>query len=93
MYRLILESLLGISINIDKMTFNPCLPADWKEFKVSYLFQETTYQITVRQTEVQPGSVTIDGFERQDRTIHLANDHQEHLVEVKIPVASEDKIK
>lgn len=88
LYRLILESLLGISISIDKMTFNPCLPADWKEFKISYLFQETPYQITVRQKEVPSTVVTVDGFERQDRTIHLANDHREHVVDVSIPVKS-----
>jgi len=96
LYRLILESLLGMSINMDKITFKPCLPADWEEFKISYLFRETVYRITVRQTtneEVEAPSVTIDGFVRQDRTIQLINDHQEHLVEVKIPVASEDKSK
>jgi cellobiose phosphorylase len=88
LYRLILESLLGISINIDKMTFNPCLPADWKEFKIRYLFQETSYQITVRQTEAQTAVITVDGLERQDQTIHLINDHQEHIVEVSIPAAT-----
>jgi cellobiose phosphorylase len=88
LYRLILESLLGISINIDKMTFNPCLPVDWNEFKISYLYHDTTYQITVRQTEVQTAVVTVDGVERQDKTIHLVNDHQGHLVDVSIPAAS-----
>jgi cellobiose phosphorylase len=70
MYRLILESLLGMSINMDKITFKPCLPVDWEEFKISYLFRETVYRITVRQTneEVEAASVTIDGFGRQDRT-------------------------
>jgi hypothetical protein len=44
----------------------------------------------VRQTNdgVKEASVTIDGFARQDRTIQLVNDHQEHLVEVRIPPAS-----
>ena len=93
MYRLILESLLGMSINMDKMSFKPCLPVDWEEFKIRYLFRETVYQITVRQTNdsVEEASVTIDGFVRKDRTIQLVNDHQEHLVEVKIPVASMEK--
>jgi cellobiose phosphorylase len=90
MYRLILESLLGMSINIDKMSFAPCLPVDWKEFKIHYLFRETLYRITVRQTNdgVEEASVTLDGFARPDRTIQLVNDHQEHLVEVRIPPAS-----
>ena len=90
MYRLILESLLGMSINMGKITFNPCLPAEWKEFKIRYLFQETLYRITVRQTNdpVEDASVTIDGFVRQDRTIQLVTDHQEHLVDVRIPAAN-----
>jgi cellobiose phosphorylase len=90
MYRLILESLLGMSMKMDKITFKPCLPADWKEFKIRYLFRETVYQINVRQTNdsVEEASVTIDGFVKQDRTIQLVNDHQDHLVEVRIPPAS-----
>jgi cellobiose phosphorylase len=93
LYRLILESLLGMSINMDKLTFKPCMPAEWKEFKISYLFRQTTYRITVRQMNdgVEEASVTIDGFVKQDRTIQLVNDHQEHIVEVRIPVASMEK--
>jgi cyclic beta-1,2-glucan synthetase len=90
MYRLIIESFLGLSINIDKMSFAPCLPVDWQEFKIRYLFRETLYRITVQQkTEgVEEASVTIDGFARPDRTIQLINDHQEHTVLVIIPAIS-----
>ena len=87
MYRLILESLLGMSINMNKMSFDPCLPVGWEEFKIRYLFQETLYLITVRQTNkpAEEASVTLDGFGRPDRVIQLVNDHQEHTVLVKIP--------
>ena len=93
MYRLILESLLGMSINMDKITFKPCLPVGWEEFKIRYLFRETVYRITVRQTNdiVEAASVTIDGFVKKDKAIQLVNDHQEHLVEVKIPATSMEK--
>jgi cellobiose phosphorylase len=92
MYRLILESFLGMSINMDKMTFAPCLPAGWEEFKIRYMFRETLYRITVRQTNdsVEEANVTIDGFVKQDRAIQLINDHQEHIVEVRIPAASRE---
>ena len=30
MYRLIVESLLGLRLEVDKLRFAPCLPADWK---------------------------------------------------------------
>ena len=93
MYQLILESLLGMSINMDKITFEPCLPVGWKEFKIRYLFRETVYRITVRQTNegVEDARVTIDGFVKRDRVIQLINDHQEHLVEVRMPAASMGK--
>ncbi len=93
MYRLILESLLGLSINMDKMSFEPCLPAHWKEFTILYTFRETSYKIIVRQTDDsdEETSVTLDGFARPDRTIQLINDRQEHFVEVKIPSAGMEK--
>ncbi len=89
MYRLILESLLGLSVNMGKMSFNPCLPVEWREFKMRYLFKETLYRITVRQTHdsIEEASVTLDGYARPDRTIQLVNDRQDHSVEVIITVA------
>ena len=50
MYRLIVESLLGLRLEADKLRFEPCLPAEWEMFKVHYRYRETIYHITVRQT-------------------------------------------
>ena len=50
MYRLIVESLLGLRLEVDKLHFAPCLPADWKEFKLHYRYRETVYHIAVLQT-------------------------------------------
>jgi cellobiose phosphorylase len=87
MYRLIVESLLGLRLEVDKLTFTPCLPADWKEFKVHYRFRETVYHITVLQTRAatDESSVTVDGVKRGGKTIPLIDDHQEHWVEVRVP--------
>jgi len=89
MYRLIVESLLGLRLEVDKLRFAPCLPADWKAFKVHYRYRETVYHISVLQTRGGNGetSVTVDGVERPDRAIPLVDDRQEHSVEVRIPVA------
>jgi cellobiose phosphorylase len=89
MYRLIVESLLGLRLEVDKLLFAPCLPADWKAFKVHYRYRETVYHISVLQTRGGNGetSVTVDGVERSDRAIPLVDDRQEHSVEVRIPAA------
>jgi len=87
MYRLIMESLLGIRLKVDKLRFAPCLPADWESFKVHYRYRETLYHITVLQTHngsVGSG-VTVDGVEQPDNAIPLVDDRQEHTVEVRIP--------
>jgi cyclic beta-1,2-glucan synthetase len=89
MYRLILESLLGLRLEVDRLSVTPCVPADWTEFKVHYRYRETMYHITVLQTGATDGEirVTTDGAERSDKAIHLVDDRQEHSVVVTIPMA------
>jgi cellobiose phosphorylase len=86
MYRLIVESLLGLRLEVDKLRFVPCLPADWEAFKVHYRYEETFYHIAVLHTRAGNGemSVTVDGVEQHDGAIPLVDDRQEHYVEVKL---------
>jgi len=82
MYRLIVESLLGLTLEVDKLRLAPCLPAEWKGFKAYYRYRETVYEIDVRQ---QPGGedrtiVTVDGMEREDGTIPLVDDRRNRSV-------------
>jgi len=95
MYRLIVESLLGLRLETDKLSFAPCLPADWETFKIHYRYRETIYHITVLQTRTGKGAtrVTVDGVERDDQVIPLVDDLQEHLVEVRIPVPDKEQEK
>ncbi|HEX2720252.1 MAG TPA: glycosyl hydrolase family 65 protein, partial [Candidatus Deferrimicrobium sp.] len=84
MYRLIVESLLGLRLEVDRLRFAPCLPADWKEFKMYYRYRGTVYEIDVLQ---QPGAesstiVTIDGMERKDGAIPLVDDRRSHSVRI-----------
>ncbi|MBI5665693.1 MAG: cyclic beta 1-2 glucan synthetase [Nitrospirae bacterium] len=91
MYRLIMESLLGLRLEVDKLLFAPCIPADWGSFKVHYRYRETLYHITVLQTRDGSGemSVIVDGVEQHDNAIPLVDDRQEHVVEVRIPLEKE----
>ena len=84
MYRLIVESLLGLRLEVDKLRFEPCLPADWEIFKVHYRYRETIYHITVRQTPAggSEAGVTADGVKQHDNAIYLVDDRVEHVVEV-----------
>ena len=89
MYRLIVESLLGLRLEVDKLRFAPCLPADWPMFKLHYRYRETAYHIVVTQRKtVRAGiGVTVDGVERADGVVPLVDDRQQHAVEISILVA------
>ncbi|MBU0544483.1 MAG: hypothetical protein KKH97_03980, partial [Proteobacteria bacterium] len=85
MYSLIVESLLGLSLETDKLSFKPCLPADWDGFTVHYRFRETIYHISViqkKEGEKETTTVSVDGVVQQGKTVTLVDDGQKHSVEV-----------
>jgi cellobiose phosphorylase len=86
MYRLILESLLGLRLEVDKLHIQPCLPADWDNYKVHYRFRETFYHITIIQTHgnIADLSITVDGVKSNDNFLNLIDDKKEHSVEITI---------
>jgi cyclic beta-1,2-glucan synthetase len=81
MYRLAMESLLGLRREGEKLRLEPCLPAGWPGFKLRYRYRDTTYQIVVR---TGGSSVTVDGIVQPDGAISLVDDRQVHAVEVRI---------
>ncbi|MFY9271349.1 MAG: glucoamylase family protein [Candidatus Manganitrophaceae bacterium] len=90
MYRLIIESLLGLKLEVDKLYFTPCLPPDGEAFKVRYRYRSTPYHITFLQTvsatvqKIEEMSVTVDGIAQPEKMVSLVDDRQEHAVEVHI---------
>ncbi|MDY0222077.1 MAG: glucoamylase family protein [Desulfobacterium sp.] len=88
MYRLIMESLLGLRLEVDKLHIEPCLPQDWSEFKLHYRYHETTYHITVSRKQDESGQmrVNVDGADQPHKFIPLVNDRIEHFVNVIIPL-------
>ncbi|TJY63223.1 cyclic beta 1-2 glucan synthetase [Sinimarinibacterium sp. CAU 1509] len=85
MYRLMLESLLGLTREGDRLRIAPCIPEDWRSFKLSYRFGETIYDIVVRQIHDADGAtaLSLDDIEQNDSSIPLVDDGQRHRVELK----------
>lgn len=85
-YRLIVESLLGLRLEVDRLYFTPCLPPDWKSFQLHYRYRETVYHITVEQPEPSTtvSQVIVDGGEQPDLVIPLLDDRCEHHVTVRL---------
>ncbi len=83
MYRLLLESLLGIRVDAGRLFVTPLLPRDWSEAEVRYRFGSALYVIRIRQG-AEPGTgLLLDGRE-QNEGIPLEDDGREHVVDVAV---------
>ncbi|WP_098424280.1 GH36-type glycosyl hydrolase domain-containing protein [Marinobacter sp. LV10R520-4] len=80
MYRLALESLLGLKLEKDHLIIAPCVPTHWDAYTIHYRYRETVYHINVR----------CGGEHSAQGTIPLVDDHQEHYVEVELGQPSPD---
>jgi cyclic beta-1,2-glucan synthetase len=85
MYRLIMESLLGLRVEANRLSFEPCLPTQWDNFTIRYRFRETNYRITIRQQQDGEGgaaTVTVDGVVQPEMAVALVDDGHDHVVDV-----------
>jgi cellobiose phosphorylase len=53
MYRLILESIVGLTLEAGRLRFAPCLPPEWDKVALRYRHGETHYDIVVRHMETE----------------------------------------
>jgi cellobiose phosphorylase len=97
MYRLIVETLLGLQLEVDHLRIAPCIPAHWMAYTVHYRYRETVYHINLKRVaeRLEQGMrVTVDGVViqaagvestgRVQGIIPLVDDRQEHHVEVEL---------
>jgi cellobiose phosphorylase len=89
MYRLVLESLLGLRLRIDAdgawLAIRPCVPGDWEGYAVDYRFRETPYRLEIAFTD-GPGdapAIEVDGEHCVHPEIPLVDDGRRHTVHVR----------
>ncbi|MDD5770952.1 MAG: glucoamylase family protein [Candidatus Omnitrophica bacterium] len=86
MYQLIVKYLLGIRLEVDKIYFQPCLPADWSSWKLHYRYRETFYHINFACSGSgdRVTSIEVDGAAQEEMAVRLIDDRIDHSVAVKI---------
>ncbi|MBA3581269.1 MAG: cyclic beta 1-2 glucan synthetase [Gammaproteobacteria bacterium] len=92
LYRLILESLLGLTREANQLRLIPRMPANWTTYSITYRFGSTQYQIVVTQisadTELSGTGLTLDGVALESAYIPLVDDQQIHHVELTLSQTS-----
>ncbi|MGL6018824.1 MAG: GH36-type glycosyl hydrolase domain-containing protein, partial [Gibbsiella quercinecans] len=81
LYRLILESLLGLKRQGDMLAINTRLPAHWPQVTVSYREGGSEYHITLIQGSGK-GQISVDGVPQPGLAFRLVDDGKPHQVAV-----------
>jgi len=86
MLRFMLESVLGLSIEADRLRMTPCCPEGWSSFELNYRYHDTRYRIEVHQssTDVLGSGWSLDGIACPVAAVTLVDDRREHEVIVRL---------
>jgi len=87
MYRLLLETLLGINRDGDQLILSPLLPATWPMFTIHYRYLQTLYHITITRIDhdaPDQESLMLDGRPLIGNILPLRDDRHPHTVDYRI---------
>jgi len=87
MYRLVVESLLGLRVEAgERLRLEPLVPDDWNGFEMRYRHRDTPYRIRVRVAQADAEALLrLDGAALPDRVVPLVDDRREHEIELDWP--------
>jgi cellobiose phosphorylase len=80
MYRLLVESLLGIRRQGDRLSLAPCLPDHWPSFELSYRFGRSRYEFVVTRIARGQPTLHVDDVLQPDLTVQLRDDGHHYRV-------------
>ena len=85
MYRVAIESMLGLERHGKEFSVTPCIPSGWEGFTVEWRFGGTCYRIRVENPERRSTGVTlasVDGEMVDARHIPLTDDGRTREVRI-----------
>jgi len=83
MYRTLIETLLGLQPEGNRLRLLPRLPNAWSEYKIHYRYGHTRYHISIVRSSDAPKTY-LDGKEISGDTVPLVDDKREHQIEVRV---------
>ncbi len=83
MYRLVVESLLGLQVSGNQLRVAPLLRSDWETVELIYTFGRTRYDVKVsRALDEASTRITLDGLTCASDFIVMVDDGAEHHVHI-----------
>ena len=85
MYEAGIHYILGLTIEHGFLSINPCIPKEWKEYKIHYKYKNSIYNIHVQNKNCKNRGVDefiLNGKKIQDKRIELKDNREINDVEI-----------
>ena len=79
-YKIGIENILGLKIRDGRISVKPCVPKDWNEYKIRYMYGESVYNITVKRATED--KFVFNGIEIPEKEIKLVDNGKINDIEV-----------
>lgn len=79
-----IEYVLGLNKKNDILKINPCIPHEWEQFTVEYMYMNTMYEIVVKNPEHKANgfrALYLDNDFVNNNEIKLVDDEKKHTIE------------
>ncbi len=85
-YKAGIEYILGLRIEEGMLTIKPCIPKEWKEYKIRYQYGTSIYNITVKNPNESDANEVkeffVDGEKIEEKRIKLIDNGRIYEVEI-----------
>lgn len=84
-YKAGIEYILGMKIKNNILSFNPCIPKDWKEYSIRYIYGKSIYNIKVSNPNSKNMGIEkfiLNGIEVPEKNIRLVDDGSINKIEI-----------
>ena len=85
MYKTGIEYILGLKIENGMLRIEPCIAKDWKEYSIKYKYEDTIYNIKVKNPNANNTGVSefyLNGNKIEDKMIKLVNNKNINDIEI-----------
>ena len=86
-YKTGIEYILGLKIQNEMLTLNPCIPKEWEEYIIKYKFGRSIYNIKVKNLDRKQSGITrfmLKGKIIEEKSIKLSDDGRVYEIEIEM---------
>jgi len=86
-YKIGIENILGLKITNMKLSIDPCIPKEWKEYTIKYRYKKSIYNVKVKNENGKNTGVSkfyLNGKNIEEKQVYLNGDGGIYEIEIEM---------